>query len=151
MLFFPVFANPKFCPPSSLSAVSLSQFSASLFISKDCALFSPMALAQPFSFQSFLHSFRCDGGVRVCVATLADPKSPRSKDRGYNKFAVAALFRGREYLGCHTDSCTPPRSIFMPPDRDSSVKSFGIKSFTDPHPLTLIESNRYKNSGGGGC
>jgi hypothetical protein len=46
--------------------------------------------------------------------------------------------------------CTPPRLVFMPPDRNLSVKSFGIKSFTDPHPLTLIESNPYKNSGGRG-
>jgi hypothetical protein len=30
-----------------------------------------------------------------------------------------------------------------------SPKSFPLISFTDPHPLTLLESYRFKNSGGG--
>jgi len=31
------------------------------------------------------------------------------------------------------------------------AKSHGIKSLTDPHPLTLLESYRFKNSAGRGC
>src|SRR5271167_90761 len=52
----------------------------------------------------------------------------------------------------------------MPPRRSPSTfphliptpillapKSYGIISFTDPHPLTLLKSYRFKNRVGGGC
>jgi hypothetical protein len=56
-------------------------------------------------------------------------------------------FRMRSYENCRVTPSNP--KVFPVGAADSCLKSRGIISFTDPLPLTLLESYRFKNGVGG--
>jgi hypothetical protein len=56
-------------------------------------------------------------------------------------------FRIRSYTNCRVTLSNP--KVFPSGAADSCPKSHGIISFADHHPLTLLESYRFKNSVGG--
>ena len=64
---------------------------------------------------------------------------PRAKPRGLRRLRVLSA------------SALSFSSSFTSSISLTYLNSFIVISFADPHPLTLLESYRFKNIGGGGC
>jgi hypothetical protein len=103
MLLFRVFAYPKprsathqSRPPLPAPSPCLPSLHSSLFFSEDCALFPATAVSQPFAYQSFLHSFYCDGGVGD-PSNLSTFKRPPFRPR--DKMSVTASLLDATLVG----------------------------------------------------
>src|SRR5580704_8128536 len=97
---------------------------------------------------------RCRGGAS------APPLFPRRCSAGTSVRHPFPLRFPRRCRGGSLDPLFPstpratptnaPNSVKIRPHEKRARKPFRIKSFADPHPLTLIESHLYKKHGGGG-